>query len=171
MNEQIRLILLDGSKGAGKTTVSDILRTRLREMVFLSIDEEKHALPNQERTRTELYREAFEVVFKKIEDHLEGGLSVVVDCGLTGERASRLENLARSKNVRIYRFFLDASYEVLLERVRVRDRSRGKQTDEKRFEEVFQIIHSKDLSAVQIIDTSILTSEEVADRVITALTP
>lgn len=171
MHERICLILLDGSKGAGKTSVSNILVQCLEKTVSLSIDTERHALLNQEKNITELNKEAFEVIFEKIDSQLGKGLSVVVDCGLTEERVSRLESLARSKNVKTYKFFLDAPYEVLLERVRLRDESRGRQTDEKRFEEVFKIIHSKDLSEFLVIRTDILTLEEIAAKIISTLSP
>ena len=169
MSEPIRLILLDGSKGAGKTSVSNILVKHLQATVSLSIDTERHVLLNQERSLTELNKEAFEVVVEKIASHLGKSLSVVVDCGLTQERVSRLENLARGKNAKVYRFFLDAPYEMLLERVRARDKSRGRQTDEKRFEEVFRIIHAKDLKTFQVIETDILTSEQISDKIISTL--
>lgn len=135
----------------------------------MSLDVERRSLPNQQRTRTELNKEAFENVLEKTNIVLEKDFNVVIDCGLTQDRISAIENLATDKNATVYRFLLNAPYEVLLERVQFRDSSKGKTTDEARFEEVFHIVHSKDFDGFQIIETDSSTPEEIATKIIALL--
>ncbi len=163
------LLLLDGSKGAGKTTVSDILAQHLEKTSFLSIDKERRSLQHQERSITERNKEAFGVIFEKTKTSLEKGLSVVIDCGLTSDRVLMLDDLAKAKGAEIHKFFFKASYEVLLERVRLRDKAKGQETDEARFKEVFQIINSKDFSRFEVIESEVTPAEEIASRIIRLL--
>ncbi len=164
-----QIILLDGAKGAGKSTVSHLLAAHLPHAVFLSLDEERRVLPDQKKTRSELNQRAFEIILEKTTTGLKKGLSIVIDCGLTEERVSILNNLANAKKADVHKFFLKASYDTLLERVRGRDQAKGNPTDEKRFEEVFNILHSKDFTGFTIIETSTLTPQEVIDKIVDSL--
>lgn len=163
------IILLDGPKGAGKTTVSHILVRRMHKTNALSLDEERRALSHQEKTRTELNNKAFEVLLEKAKRYVGADENVVIDCGLIEERMNHFENLAKQSGATLHRFFLNASYEILLDRVRGRDREKGKQTNEARFKEVFEIIHSKDLAGFQIIETEKMSPEAIADTILLAV--
>lgn len=164
-----QIILLDGAKGAGKSTVSHLLGAHLPHAIILSLDEERRALPDQEKTRSELNQIAFKIILEKTKTGLENGKSIVIDCGLTEERVSIFDNLANEGEAKIHKFFLKAPYETLLERVRGRDRAKGKPTDEKRFEEVFNILHSKDFTGFTIIETNTLTPQEISDKIVSSL--
>jgi len=159
------IVLLDGAKGAGKTTVSGILQQCSNRIVCLSLDIERRALDNQERSRTELNAEAFENILKKTAEKLDNGGIIVIDCGLKPDRVSRIDSLAADKNVKVYKFLLKAPYEVLLDRVHSRDSTEGKETDEKRFEEIYNIVHGKELDDFNIIETDKLRPEEIADKI------
>ncbi|MGC9603362.1 MAG: AAA family ATPase [Minisyncoccia bacterium] len=160
------IILLDGSKGAGKSSVSEILTKHLDKSVPLSLDNERRALKNQKRNRTELNREAFENIINKAKGSLGEGRNVIIDCGLTKERVSILEHLASDTKSKLHKFFLKASYNTLLNRVRFRDKTKGKNTDIERFDEVFKIIHSKELGDFNVIETEKLSPEGVANAIL-----
>ncbi|MFA6414898.1 MAG: AAA family ATPase [Candidatus Paceibacterota bacterium] len=160
------IILLDGSKGAGKSTVGEILTHQLEGVVFLTLDNERRALENQERTRAELNKEAFENILSKSTKHLIEGTNLIIDCGLTEERVSKVESLAADKNVTVYKFLLKASYETQLDRVRSRDSAKGNETDEARFAEVHNIVHAKNSDDFTIIDTDQLNPSEVATKIV-----
>lgn len=163
------IILLDGAKGAGKSTVSNILASRLQETVFLSLDNERRSLTNQQRMRAELNKEAFENIVKKTKMYLKKGQNIVIDCGLNQERVATIDILADEENAQVRRFFLKAPYDILLERVRGRDKAKGTETDEARFQEVFQILHAKDFSGFKVIETVALTPEEISNKIIETL--
>ena len=160
-----RIILLDGPKGAGKTTVADLLCQHLEKTAVLSADRERRALDNQERTRAELFKEAFAKILEKSEAHLRAGRDVIIDCGLTDERVAALEDLAQAADAQVHRFLLNASYETLLNRVRARDSARGKETDEERFDEVYKIVHAKNFHEFEILETGTSTPAEIAEKI------
>lgn len=56
------IILLDGSKGAGKTSVGALLVEKINDVSVLSLDIERRALPNKEKSRTELNKDAFKLL-------------------------------------------------------------------------------------------------------------
>ena len=163
------MVLLDGSKGAGKTTVGDILAQRLSDSSFLTLDNERRALPPSERSITERNKEAFENLMVKAEQQLDGGMSLIIDCGLTDERVTRITALAATKGLPVHKFLLKASYETQLNRVRARDAAKGNQTDEARFAEVHGIIHSKSLDDFTVIDTDTLAPDTIADAILKAI--
>ena len=153
MNKQY-LILLDGPKGAGKTTLGKILERNLK-CIFLSLDLEKNLISNNEaRTRDQLFAEAFEILLRKSEKLITQGNNLVIDCGITEKRIIGFEKLSKKVGIELKRYFLKASYNILIDRVRLRDQLKGKTTDEKRFKEVYNLIRSKDLGKFHIIDIS-----------------
>src|SRR3989338_894197 len=132
------LILLDGSKGAGKTSVSKIIMDNRPGLVYSGLDSERRSLPNQAKSRRELNQDAFTAMIEKAQKSLEAGKDVIIDCGLTSERIAIFEDLAKNTNSKLYKFFLKASYDTLLERVRLRDKASNRATDENRFDEVYK---------------------------------
>ncbi len=160
------LIVLDGPKGAGKSSVGKILIGKLTNAVSLSLDEEKSLLENQNQDRSELFREAFENTIQKARKLLEEGGSVIVDCGVTPERLLKLDQLALDTGSKFYKFLLKASRDTLLSRVRLRDSAKNKKTDVERFDEVFDLIHGKEFEGFHIIQTDKIDLESVADSII-----
>ena len=163
------MLLLDGAKGAGKTTISEILEKQMKGAVFLSLDKERRALSDQQKTRTELNKEAFQNIVTKSKESLRESKSVIIDCGLTEERVAELSELAAEEEIKIHKFHLRASYEVLLERVRARDNTKGKETDEARFQKIFGKVQSKEFCDFHIIETEKLKPEEVVDKIVEAV--
>jgi predicted kinase len=163
------IILLDGSKGAGKTSVGALLIKELNDAFILSLDIERRALPDKAKSRTELNKKAFEIIMKKAITLLSEGHGIVVDCGLTNERVQGFEELSRETHTKLYKFFLKASHDTLLERVRSRDRAGGGNTDVERFEDVYKIVHDKDFKDYITIETDALSVEQVAKTIIKAM--
>jgi thymidylate kinase len=156
------IIILDGSKGAGKSTTAELLCGQLENSVWLSGDKERRSLLNQEgRTIQERNQEAFEVLLNKCNLLISENKNVVIDCGLIARRVLQIEKVAQEKNVPLYRFFLQATYDIQLKRVRVRDTLKGKETDEDRFDKVHTSIHGKSLTDFITIDTVKNSPEEV----------
>lgn len=160
------LILLDGSKGAGKSSTSDILVQKIPNTIAIGFDKERKAIVNQDRVRKEINKEAFENLVVKTEETLASGKNVIVDCGLTGERVSMFEDMARRLNTEIYKFFLKAPKHILLDRVMERDKSKNKETDVDRFNQIFDIVHSKEFKDFNVIETETLNTEEVASKIV-----
>jgi len=162
------IILLDGPKGAGKTSVAALLVKEINDASLLSLDIERRSLPDKEKNRAKLNRQAFEIIIEKARDLLSASHNIIVDCGLIKERTRLFEELSREHHAKLYKFFLKASHDTLLERVRARDRILSKDTNIERFEETYKIVHDKDLADFTIIDSDTLSAEDVARAIIRA---
>lgn len=169
MNTKKFILLLDGAKGAGKTTVGEILSARLSNVTLLSLDRERRSLSHQERPIQERNKEAFENLKEQMKASLQKGVSVILDCGLTQARVSEIDSLAAPRKAAVRRFFLRASYPVLLERVRARDAVKGQETNEKRCEEVYSLLHAKDFTGFTILETETLAPREIAEEIMRQL--
>ena len=169
INIFIMLILLDGSKGAGKTSTSNILLENLKNAIYLGLDAERRKLPVENKTRKELNREAFVIILNKVEENLINGKNVIVDCGLTTERVSNFEIITQNTKAKLYKFFLKADKDTLLTRVQNRDLASNRATNIERFNEVYNIIHSKEFDGFEIIETDKLSIEEVASAILALL--
>ena len=159
-------IVLDGAKGAGKSSVSKILMGRLDNAIFLSLDNERHALKYPNGNRKELNRQAFENILEKAKEVLRDKANIIIDCGLTEERSLKLDLLALDTNTKLYKFFLKAHHDTLLDRVRLRDATKGIMSDRKRFEETYDLTTSKDLKNFIIIETDELSIESIAKKIL-----
>jgi predicted kinase len=163
------IIALDGAKGAGKSSVSDILATHLKNAVQLSLDVERRKLLSQKNDRAELNNEAFKNLLIKARESLKDGRNIIIDSGLTEERVHILDDLALDAKVELYKFYLKAHHDILLDRVRLRDSAYDKETDTKRFDETFIITTSKDFNDFIKIETDALSLEGVAAVILEAI--
>jgi thymidylate kinase len=161
------IIILDGSKGAGKSTTAKLLCDKLSNSISLSLDSERALLLNQEgKTIQERNKEAFEVLLNKCISLADENKNIIIDCGLTAERVPIIEKLARDKSVHLYKFLLKASYDTQLKRVRERDALKGKETDEDRFKKVHDSLYSKSFENFITIETDKNNPEEVVDIIL-----
>lgn len=160
------IILLDGSKGAGKSTTAELLNDKIETSVYLSLDKERRSLSNQEGTRQEKNNRAFEVLLQKSAEAIGAHKHVIIDCGLVAKRKPSIEKIAKENSVSLYKFLLRAPYDIQLERVRGRDTSKGQETDEQRFDEVHNSIHDKSFEGFTIIETDKYSPEEVVDLIL-----
>lgn len=165
------IILLDGSKGSGKSTTAKALLPHLKNTIYLSIDDVRHTLPLEpKRDIREKNQEAFEIMITKTEESILGNMDVIVDCGLIEDRVTRFDDIARDKDIRIHKFFLQASYEMQLERVKERDKAKGKKsTDVERFDEIYNLFKKKNLDSHTILDTDRLEVQKVIDIILNAV--
>jgi predicted kinase len=160
------IIVLDGSKGAGKSSVSEILLQKIENVAFLSFDNERKLLPVRDKMTSGVHTEPFENIIKKAREFLKSGKNLVIDCGLTKGRVLELEQMALDFNTKLYKFLLKASYETLLGRVVSRDQAKGQETNLERFKEVHDIVYLKEFKDFNIIETDELKIEEVAGKVL-----
>lgn len=163
------IILLDGSKGAGKTSASEFLLQKLGNTVYLGLDAERRKLPIEEKTRVELNKEAFEIILVKTKEFVVEGKDVIVDCILTKERISQFEDIAQTLNTVLYKFFLKAERGTLLDRVRTRDIASNRETNLERFDQMYEMTHAKEFDGFIIIETDSISVEEVVRKVLETL--
>jgi predicted kinase len=160
------ILILDGSKGSGKSTTAELLCGQMENVVSLSLDIERCVLANQERPIQERNKEAFDILLKKCAILVSENKNVVIDCGLTAERVPVIEKIANDAHVKVHKFLLKAPYEIQLERVRSRDALKDKETDEDRFEKVHKILYAKTFDGFITIETDKVLPQGVVDIIL-----
>lgn len=160
------LLLIDGPKGSGKTTLCELLKKRLENTEFFSLDTERRMLVERTDSRDEDNRRAFGLLVEKIDTTFAKNENAVIDSGLSEERLKILEQIAKNHNVKIHKFALIGPKEILRSRVIERDHAQGKIFDEERFDYTHNAQQSKSFAGFDVIDSSKVSPEEIADRVI-----
>lgn len=159
------VVSIDGPKGAGKTTVAALVRARVPKAVVLSLDEIRRAIPDAIPTE-EFNALAFKTLLQRVVEYVDQQKDVVVDSGLTEERSETLKEAIRDACGFWLPYALTASYDVLLKRVRQRDQLQKRHTNKERFERSFDRQQEKGFEGVTVFDTTELSPEEVADRIV-----
>ncbi len=171
------LILIDGPMGSGKTTTSKLINQKLPDTARVALPDIKRLVPNfqEDKNALKIIREVMEVMIDK---YLENGVSVVVEQINKTEGVELLKTVAERHGAKFYAYRLNAPKEIRW--IRVQDRT-------KQMMEVDTLPHSKidELSGYfepnhvfymtnpielsEIIDTTEIDSNEVADQIIKKL--
>jgi len=159
------VILLDGPKGSGKSTLCSLLREHLSHADFLSLDEERKRLASAVVNNPE----AFEQLIKKARLALHQGKNVVIDSGVTEERLHLLEILSGECDAHLYKFSLIAPRDVLLSRVQARDAERGRGFDRDRFDFTLAAQQSKSFEGYITLDSEKLSPQQMLEIVLSVL--
>jgi len=157
------VILLDGPKGAGKSTLSELLGKSLNISCF-GIDKERNLLERTDSITNDNER-AFEAILNKLEAVVGSGKSAVIDCGVTERRLNALESFAKKQGITLYKFSLTAPYRVLRSRVQIRDATRGKTFNAERFNVIYRALRAKSFADFYMIDSERLSQQEMLEAV------
>lgn len=159
------LILIDGPKGSGKTTLCELLKERFESTKFFSLDEERKMLVERTDSRDNDNGRAFGFLIEKLKTAFANKENAVIDIGLSEERVKMLEEIAKDHNVKVHKFALVAPKETLRSRVIKRDSDQGKLFDERRFDYTHNAQQSKLFTGFRIMDSSKLSPKEIFDIV------
>lgn len=98
-----KLILLDGAKGAGKSTISNLLKDNLNNTAFIGLDLIRHLITKSKAT-DDFNKIAFDIIFLMVNSFLSNGISVVVDSGINKERLNKLREISLNNKASIFMF-------------------------------------------------------------------
>lgn len=160
-----KLIILDGAKGAGKSTVSLILKEKMENTVFIGLDMIRNLITKSKAT-DDFNTIAFDAIFSVTDSFLSNKINVVIDSGITKERDKKLKDIALKNNSNIYMFYLSAPKEVLWERIQKRGEERKRMPDRERFDYTHSMQQAKDFSEFIEIDTTKFNPEEITDLIL-----
>ena len=158
------LILLDGPKGAGKSTLTELLEKNLPNMASFGIDRERNLLERTDSITNDNER-AFEAILNKLDITFSSGRNAVIDCGVTERRLDVLESLVKKHDVSFYKFSLPAPYAVLRSRVETRDKTRGKAFNSERFDVIYEALLAKSFDHFHMLDSDKLSPQEMLEAV------
>ena len=156
------LIVLDGAKGTGKSTVSLLLQNKLNKTAFIGFDSVRHLIVNAKASNKN-NKIVFDVIISMLNSFLEHDVNVVIDGGLTEERLKIIQKIVQKNNSNLYLYHLWAPREVLWERIQ--GRAQCKKPDRERFDYVYDILNKKNLAEFKEVDTVQNNPETIVEKI------
>lgn len=163
-----KLIILDGARGAGKSTVSAILKEKMENTVFVGLDMIRNLVTKSKAT-DDFNAIAFDVIFSVTDSFLSNDVNIVIDSGITKERDKKLKDIVIKHNADIYMFYLSAPKEVLWERIQKRGEERNRMPNRERFDYTYSMQQAKDFSEFTEIDTTKFNPEQITDLILSKI--
>lgn len=161
------LILIKGPKGSGKSTTVVLLKTKLSNTEFIGLDQMRKSIPESKPT-DEFNAKASDLLLSKMAELMSGRINIVVD-GISNARIAELESLVQNSGYKLLKYALTAPINVLLDRVKERDRAKGKMTDEDRFHYTYKMQQASDLSSYKVFDTSTTDTQAIVSVILKEL--
>jgi predicted kinase len=159
-NMQNYLLLIDGPKGAGKSTLSELLRNNLTDTEFFSIDEERILIEKTGDQDIDNKR-AFISIVEKLVKIFEQKRNAVVDSAVFDDRLNIVENILKEYEIILHKFSLTASPDTLRTRVKEREESKGKEFNSDRFEHLLRVVQNKSFEGFHVLDSDKLSPQEI----------
>jgi dephospho-CoA kinase len=162
------LIIIDGPIGAGKTTASNLLFEKMKNVSKLSLDNVKRLYSDFDLNEQNGHRLAAEVGATMTNVYLRKGINVIVEKAFTDGRnlKSFLEKI-KTKNVKTFIYQIDAPLEIRIKRVREREKvgDRRKLPKEKIMKNHRNFTENKYLHA-KVFDSSKLSSKQIVKEIL-----
>jgi predicted ABC-type ATPase len=113
------LTIIAGGNGVGKTTFAHQFLSEYQDYAFLNADEIAKEIGGSKVSAGKMF-------FKRLNDAIAAGKSLLIESTLSGQYLIRFINLLREKNYEITIIFLFAETpEILIERIKVRVKKGG----------------------------------------------
>jgi predicted kinase len=165
------ILLIDGPMGGGKTTIANILKTKVTNVMFSGQDRIKWSIANFSRSPTE-NKIAADMVFSMGKTALINNLSVCIEQGfMRAEYVQPYLDLAKEFKVRFLMFQIEAPKEVLLKRLTLRPapvEAKEPMTIEK-IKENLDTYFTHKYQKAKVIDSENKTPEVIAEIILKEL--
>ncbi len=118
----MKLIILNGSPAAGKSTVAERLHRDMPMSLLADIDTWRKCISNWRENREESLKYAYIFSLSAIDAYLETGNSVVVDKAILSDNTviDSLIEIGKKHGAEVYEFILTADREVIVQRAEER---------------------------------------------------
>jgi predicted kinase len=164
----MKLIILNGPSGVGKSTVASRLLSDIPNSVLVDIDELRRSIPNYRERREESSQLSYQKAKEGIEAGLKNGQTVIVD--KTISRSDTLDSFiesGRKFSADVYEIFLFADKEAVQKRADARGYRPGSLLSRKRVGELWdqlELLRAQRSEAL-VIDTGTITLEGTYEQV------
>ena len=166
---QVKLIILNGPSGVGKSTIAARLHQEMPSSVLIDIDAlRREVMPNFREHREESLKLAYEHAGSTIGEYLKGGHDVIVDKAILDTHVvASFVAVGRKNGAEIHEFILFANKETVQKRADDRGYKPGGLLTHERVGELWEQANALRLQRPQavVIDTSHLTLDEVFEDV------
>ena len=163
------LLIIDGMTGAGKTTVSKSLSENIPRIAIIGMDKVKRFISDFERGERD-NKIARDIVFEMTKKYFDNNISVIVEQSFKSEEElQRYENLSQKYSIPIYKIQLFANPELAFERVLNRQSDWEHKVPKNRIKRNISLFENKESQGFVTIDTSEISNEEVARKILKLL--
>ena len=162
------LVIIDGPMGSGKTTVGKILHSKLKRTAVLSTDKIKFFLSDFERGERDNSITA-NVLLQMCREYIRQGINVLLAQGFwKKEFIEPYITFAKENDLALFVYQLEASREVLLERIKNRPTPTIAKVPvpQKRIEENFSVWSENKYEAQKVFNTETLPPEAIANLIL-----
>lgn len=164
------LIIIDGSMGAGKTTVANLLHKTLKRTALISLDKLKRIVSFYEMDSKEHLQLASDLGVAMTNEYLKKEINVIVEKAFTREEylKSFIKSIKNKPNLYIYQ--IEVPLEIGLSRVKKREKLKEKGIPRNRIKEKVTRNYSHynqfKYSNAKIFDSSKLTPRMIANKIL-----
>jgi predicted kinase len=164
----MKLIILNGPSGVGKSTIAALLHKELSGSVLIDIDELRRTIPNYKERREESLRLSYEYAANAIELNLTEGKEVIVDkCLSYSDTIDLFISKGREVGAEIYEFLLFAEKAIVRKRADERGYKPNSFLTPEKVDELWEKSNKlrEERKDAVIINTTNLTLEEIYEIV------
>jgi predicted kinase len=121
MKKPLHFILLNGAMGSGKSTVGDVLESKLPRTAILEIEDIRRLMSSEEDNAL-----AWKVIYRMCEEYFKNGVSVLLKQTVASEDiVSKFLKLAKKHKCAISFYHLQAPSNILSKRINKRKKSKN----------------------------------------------
>lgn len=168
----MKLIILNGPSGIGKSTVSAKLAELLPNSVVIDIDELRRSIPKYKERRQESLLLSYQKAGELIETFLKNEQNVIIDKAISQEDTLNMfTEIGKKYRAQVYEFLLFTDKETLQRRADERGYKSGSLLTREKVGELWEKAEAlrKQRAQAIVIDTSDMTVDEVVATVQSAL--
>jgi len=160
----MRLIILNGPTGVGKSTVAAQLHKEMPDSVLVNVDELRRTIPGYQENRKESLRSAYDLTREEIERGFDEGKDVIIDKTIgDSDVLDTFITIAHKHGADIHEFILFTSKAHLRERTDKRGYKPGGFLTPEKVEEHWEQANTLRIQRpnVMVVDTTNKTPEGV----------
>jgi len=125
--KKVKLILVDGPMGAGKTTVAQLLHKNLKYSALISLDPLKRLYSEFKSGDKKSLEIASDVGSAMAKTYLDKGINVIVEKAFTDRKfLTQFIKSSKTKNAKVYVYQIEAPLETRIERIKKRSIAKPK---------------------------------------------
>jgi len=161
------MILIDGPMGSGKTTIGRLLHKELPRTAILSTDSIKFFISDFERGERD-NAIAAAVLMQMCKEYVKHGINILLPQGFwKKEYMDPYISLAKEHNLEVFMYQLEASRDVLLERIAARPIPAGRTpVPQERILKNLQTWEDNKFEAGKVFNTEEFAAEEIVQLIL-----